>query len=596
MKAAMKNYTDGHSNLTNMVSNNTLKYALDSTRKASQFSEENSKVEDWIFQNPSLTEMNNVETSLFCENGKKLPDWFVLAYRAHRIPHEVADIVTQRYFISPPQVEDKPSASVYLLVEPIVRIIYTMLWKNSHTKICEQKARGNCDNYVPEPTLSQSCELEDPGTATEMYDSDVVVEEDDEESYDDEAQENLLKEDENDDKCRDLEVVGENIEVNNEVVAEVGAKIRQLRKESLKWYLRKGSRMWIKKVSQLSYEKTNALPSLSEVESMSISEKRKVFFSILKGNNLQSSILDLPGDLELILGFMIFWYQESTSSLIDIHVLSVLVCVFMFYIIDGKVGRIRTRKAFEDEEKWKAQFSIIKGDALYCHPGATVEDTLAQVSQEECFLAGHKLFKFHHMDQNVNDKYYNKKTVHAFSEYQACIYFVQLFNTLLGSPFPLLSIEHLWGGTFCYNIFYDLKKRSNPLMRVSEMLGKGSCLEKLFVMLFKQLSEILYFKKYLGTIDILEKKKISVDEKKLPDGKVSVLTNTTTDNIKKKKKRRGGRKTNKKDRKDSEKGEVSQEEEKELETCPHDKTEEEDEEVNLLDNRFARLLLNTQTS
>ncbi|XP_063874153.1 protein asteroid-like isoform X2 [Scylla paramamosain] len=612
MRASMRNYTDTDSNLINIVSENILKYALDSTGKPHHFSVENFEEKDCIFQNPSLSEMNDVGTSLFCKNGKTLPNWFVLAYRAHRIPHEVADIVTQEYFISPPQVEEKSFASAYLLVEPIVRTVYTMLWKSSQTSNWDQN-HSSCDNaalnnYVQESSMSQSCGLEDPWAASKNYDSDVVVEEDSEESlYDEDEERNeenqlLNKEEINEaitnreemqEKYRNSLIISENVRVINEVVddCDLQVKSHKARKECLKWYLRKGSRMWIKKISLLSYENAKTLPSLNEVELLSVSEKRKVFYSILK-SNLQSSSLDLPDDLQLIFGFIIFWYEESMSSLIDIHVLSVLVCMFMFYIIDGKVGRIRTRKAFEDEEKWKAQFAILKDDASYCCPGDNVEDTLAQVSQEECLLAGHRLFKFHHMDQKINDKYYNKKTVHAFSEYQACIYFVQLLNTLLGSPFPLLSVEYLWGGTFCYNVFYDLKKRKCPLNRVSEILGKGSCLEKLFLIFFRQLSEILNFKKYLGII-CLESMKIC--EKEKPVESITVLVNNVTENIpKKKKKRRGGRRSNKKTTcsdkgKDSEKKEVSQEEEELL--CLPDGTEEREEEVDLLDNFFAGLML-----
>ncbi|XP_045111011.1 protein asteroid-like isoform X2 [Portunus trituberculatus] len=606
MRATMKNYIDTDSNLINLVSENTLNHALDNTGKPYDFSIENFEIKHCIFQNPSLSAMNNVTTSLFCKNGKKLPSWFVLAYRAHRIPHEIADIVTQEYFISPPQVEEKSFDSAYLFIEPIVKAVYTMLWKSSQTSNWDQN-HSSCNSVaLNESSMSQSCGLEDAWTASKNYDSDdVVVEEDSEESLYDkdegsneesqllnkkEINEIVVNNEEMQEKCNNSEMIGENVRVINEVVDDCALEVKndKPKKGCLKWYLRKGSRMWIKRISQLSYENAKALPSLNEVELLSVFEKRKVFYSILK-SNLQSSSLELPDDLELIFGFIIFWYEESMSSLIDIHVLSVLVCVFMFYIIDNKVGRKRTRKSFEDKEKWEAQFAILKDDASYCQPGDNIKDTLAQVSEEECLLAGYRLFKFHHMDQKINDKYYNKKTVHAFSEYQACIYFVQLLNTLLGSPFPLLSIEYLWGGTFCYNVFYDLKKRKCPLNRVSELFGKGSCLEKLFLIFFRQLNKILNFKKYLGIIDL---ESVKAFEKEKPDRSIAVLVNNNTENIQKKKKKR--RKSNKKSACndkgiESEKKEVTQKEEELL--YPLAGPEEREEEVDLLDNRFASLIL-----
>lgn len=632
MRAAMKNYTDGGSNIINLVSENSLKHASDSLRRANCFGT-GAQGEDHIFNNPNMTEMTKVETSLFCKNGTELPHWFVSAYRAHRIPHEVADVVTQSYFISPPQVEEKPSPSCYLLVEPIVRTVYTMLWQSSQERygVCDSVglSEGNVGAGESQQFFPQSGSFPESWNANEAYDSDVIVEEDSEESEVDETEDGnnknvgLLEEEDVEitkdtetkvgklsnsdeeidrpviesketggDNSNESEALCENVEESDE---ELEGGTDPAMTGCLKWYLRKGSRMWIKKVPHLSEREAKALPSLVEVESMSLLEKRTVFYSVLSASS-QSTSLDLPADLELILDFIIFWYQRSSSSLIDTHAFSALVCVFMYYIIDGKVGRVRTRKAFEDEEKWKAQFSALQSDAAYCRPGDSLRDTLAQVSVEECLLAAHRLFKFHHMDQKVTDKYYSRKTVHAFSEYQACIYFVQLLNTLLGSPFPLLSIEHLWGGTFCYNIFFDLKKRPKPLVRVSELLGKGSCLEKLFYMLFARLGEILNFKKYRGIVHLVEKTEMPETED-LPEKSDKVTMHKTVEDIPKKtkKKKKHRRKANKKDlpsekeRRNPDEGENNQEEEDESNMSG---AEQKDKEVDLLDNRFAGLLVN----
>lgn len=659
MRTAMKNYTDGYSNLINLISENSLTHVSDSLKQANCSCTESSQGEDHIVKTHNLTEMTKVETSLFCKNGTKLPHWFVSAYRANKIPHEVADIVTQRYFISPPQVEEKPSPSCYLLVEPIVRTIYTMLWQSSHRdykQLCQGICDSNSEGCESKQIFPQNQTLQETWLANEEYDSDVVVEEDSEECQDDEIEHgrsdcvDVLKAEGTEiplkgsetkvEKLHDSELLNDNVETIESLNLDITSKREKLSNEEicttdmknikteednsndsevllknvtaceevmetesdhlmkgcLKWYLRKGGRMWIKKVSHISDIEAKALPSLARVQSMSLFEKRRVFYSAIN-STLQPMSLDLPDDLELILDFIIFWYQRSSSSLLDIHVLSALVCVFMFYIIDGKVGRIRTKKFFEDKEKWKSQFSSLQSDSEYCRPGDGLKDTLAQVSNEECFLAAHKLFKFHHMDQKVSDKYYSRKTVHAFSEYQACIYFVQLLNTLLGSPFPLLSVEHLWGGTFCYNIFFDLKKRPKPLFRVSELLKKGSCLEKSFYILFAQLSEILNFRKYLGIVQLVEMK-IPHNEELIAENVKVTMSNTAEVNPKtRKKKRKRGKKSEKgftaeKERKDSEKRESNSEND-ESTVHPQNDNEEVEKEVDLMDNRFAELLLNT---
>nr|XP_053630794.1 protein asteroid-like isoform X1 [Cherax quadricarinatus] len=535
-----------------------------------------SQVEKCEPEDNTLIKNSEVETALSCKNGKKLPAWFTEAYRRHRIPHEVADILTHNYFISPPQVEENLLDCSYLVVEPIVRSVYFLLWKG----VTSQKHLINCHNEssfqdVEVGSHSESVENYNQYTSNVMYDSDVVVEEEEEysdvaynfEEIDSSTTVSEEMEEESWKLVRDSEVeeaeesseegMGRNDnwgldqavyekeylniekDINYELTEgeqkeaepseeglgkddnwgldkvvydkeylntkKVYNELTEREKKceligdaksqvySLQWYLRKNNSIWVKKLKFLANEKASDFPSLDEVASMSLADKKKVFYSVLDTKN-ELEKYDLPADLELIFAFIIYWFRNSKLPLRDCHALCVMLCIFMYYIIDGKIGRVRTWKGFEDVEKCKSKISSLQKDASYCSPDVGVRNLLANTSKEECLVAAFNLFNFHHQKQRCS-RDYCRKTVHAFSEYQACIYFLQLLNSLLCSPFPMLSVECLWGGTFCYNIFLYLKRKSNPIIQIAEMLGRKTCLEQLFLKLLRILADALSLKK-----------------------------------------------------------------------------------------------------
>ncbi|KAK3863246.1 hypothetical protein Pcinc_030960, partial [Petrolisthes cinctipes] len=117
---------------------------------------------------------------------------------------------------------------------------------------------------------------------------------------------------------------------------------------SLKWYIRRGYTLWADKVV-LTFDE--GLPSLNDVAKMSAGDKKSVFYHALQ-SRLDLLDLDLPSDLEIILECVVYWYRvgrkvKNGAAISYTHVLTVLVCVFMFYVIDGKVGRRRTSKDFK---------------------------------------------------------------------------------------------------------------------------------------------------------------------------------------------------------------------------------------------------------
>lgn len=508
-----------------------------------------------------------MQTALLLKTGNRPPNWFVEAYRTHRISHEVSDILTKGYFISPPQVEMKSQQSSYLVAEPIVRSVYTVLWKGLRWN--EQVLQ---DTYESEEDLSdfddciQFLDISQDGADDTLLDSDgegndvASVEEEEEEE---ESEINTEEKEENDmasdgEEKEESEMVNEEEEkeedenisedeqkeerrekiaeeeeeeeesnmgseevksfpIQQNITSAQGDEAGQNRgikrgnqnfqkrnrnkkkkkqsaqeqtyrppfRKHLRWFIRKYDRLWIKDLYFLDKQQANLLPSLDDVEKMSLHDKKIVFYRML---NLKASFqqLDLPDDLELILDFILYWFENSSTELADIHAISALVCVFQYYIIDGKNGRVRTKKKFAEAPAAQEKVSKMLKDSVYASRKATFSSLVYNMSHEECLVAGSNLFSYHHRKENFNVNDFNITTVHSFSEFQVCVYFLQLVNSLLCFPFPLLSIEFLWGGTFSYNIFHHIKKCGDPLLWVRKSLGMGTCLERLFVKLYDE--------------------------------------------------------------------------------------------------------------
>ncbi|XP_076028590.1 single-strand DNA endonuclease protein asteroid [Oratosquilla oratoria] len=267
-------------------------------------------------------------------------------------------------------------------------------------------------------------------------------------------------------------------------------KNKKQSKKSLKWFIRQYHSL---RYAPIKGRNSETFPSLETIGTLSDHDRKQVFYQILDLSN-NNIVTDLPSDLQLIFDVICYWFKKTKMKLNELHILSTLMCFAMFYIIDHKLGRIRNKKAFDNIKAMKEKMVTLREDKDYTS-FASIKTLLERVCKEECMLASQNLFEFHHLNPKLSDKNYEKQIVHAFSEYQACIYFLMLTNGLLKLPYPTISVEYLWSGTFCYNIYSTLAQKKNPLSFVSFLLGKGSCIERIIVQLYQVLHDFLKFRK-----------------------------------------------------------------------------------------------------
>lgn len=506
MKTTVTDYTNAETNL--------LPFFVSKNAKESKTLDEDVEMNDKENLNEGSEEV--LQTSLVMECGKKLPPWFIKLYRDGKIPREIADILTKNYFVSPVQVEMRKKKSVYLTVERVVRAIYTMLWKSvikgteDTSSMVDSDEEENDDSqeeeFVEEETLDKFdfrkqsegkgdgedvTMGEDNGGENEgAEETNVEVNEgEDEEAAEDDDNEDEEEGDDDNDVGNDSqeEVSPSKDQADKESVPEVKEDLRPLN-----WYLRKHQSLWIKKLTLLKPEKADLLPDLEVISQMTLEQKKKVFYDVI-GFKHDFEENELPDDLELIINIIIYWYTNSRSKPEEFHVMAILSCIMQFYIIDGKIGVVRSKKAFDDLDRVRSKLGLMKKEPDYPNADSSIKDLVAAISDEECLSANYNLFMKHHFTGFKKGRKYNKYTVHAFSEFQTCIYFIQCLNCILDTPYPYLNVENLWSGTFCYNVYEAYKKERNAVRLASMMMGNGTALERLFLKLLGKLGNTLKF-------------------------------------------------------------------------------------------------------
>ena len=105
---------------------------------------------------------------------------------------------------------------------------------------------------------------------------------------------------------------------------------------------------------------------------------------------------------------------------------------------------------------------------------------VSSVSKAECLQASDRLSSYH-IHRSLDNSNYNREFVHAMSEFQAVVHYLNLLNGVMLAPFPPIYMERIWSGTFCYNANdVILSYGDRNLYLVALLLGPKTHLYKLF--------------------------------------------------------------------------------------------------------------------
>ena len=392
-----------------------------------------------------------LKSNLITKNEKPLPDWFILDYRLNRIVKDIADILTKSFFISPPQIEIRSYMSNYLVAERIVSAIHHLFLNlsSSNTKV----AKNN---------------IEESDTNNDTQDTSELSNKDD------------LKEQ----KCT---------KVFKKTYRKRGRKVKVLNDESektwkkhtLKWYLRKDANLCgieIEKFIDNDFD----LPDLANLKSLTGAERKDLFLDVV---SIDFRDHNMPIHLEYLAIITLYWFKNTKFSLNKYHLQTLVTCFLMFNVLDGK-QKYRNKSDFDKIDNIKKNLAT-QSDNSKVSSDSSIKELIENLSFNECLVASHELFKYHHFNDKFCKKNYSRDTVHKFGEFQACVYFANALNGILLSPYECISMDCIWSGTFSFNIFDYLEESRNPLGFLNKVFEKDSNLFNIFLKLHNKLANII---------------------------------------------------------------------------------------------------------
>ncbi|XP_065577098.1 protein asteroid homolog 1-like [Artemia franciscana] len=205
------------------------------------------------------------------------------------------------------------------------------------------------------------------------------------------------------------------------------------------------------------------IPNLEDIPLLPSGTKERFFNQVMKLNDFQSrTIKQFPKDIQMFIGSMIFWNNETNPSS---HQVDALI---MMLVVQRSVGKYGHR-----QNQASDSFSGIEGD-----PNNTIKNLWNRLDKSDCDLAikiledrgctqksiakpKYKVSRYDNAAKSSNACKYYKRTVHKYAEFQMILYFVTYMNRLLGCPYPETNSVLCFNGFFLHNLASYIFSNSN---------------------------------------------------------------------------------------------------------------------------------------
>ena len=199
---------------------------------------------------------------------------------------------------------------------------------------------------------------------------------------------------------------------------------------------RKNTELAFKKMTVSQSNFNVQLPLLSSLESMTQTDKRKLFFDIVLDQN-SGRLLEFNPKWQLVFASLVHWVRNSHCYLRSYHLDGLIVGLIHLTIVEPRVGKVRSLKRLDNIANTKA-----KDDPLM-----------------DYVKAARNTFKFQEVEARMisHDQGYDRDTVHVLAEFQATHYFATALSTVLGLDLPYISPSEFYCGTFIYNAVSQFK-------------------------------------------------------------------------------------------------------------------------------------------
>lgn len=192
--------------------------------------------------------------------------------------------------------------------------------------------------------------------------------------------------------------------------------------------------------------------SLTAMQSLSEPERRSLLIMFLGiEEDVYARLSEfIPTSLMLPFMVVIYWTKHAEPPVTEAQLSSLLVCILYRHILDT---------SGEHRKSLTARIGI---------------------NQAEASATEKKIRKF------TKSEYFSKNTLvfidvlSSCARFQSCLFYAGMLNELLASPLPAINAANLLNGSLNYNLYCELKRRSNPAASVENLLVHGSTVQVYF--------------------------------------------------------------------------------------------------------------------
>ncbi|XP_050421367.1 protein asteroid homolog 1-like [Adelges cooleyi] len=176
---------------------------------------------------------------------------------------------------------------------------------------------------------------------------------------------------------------------------------------------------------------------LSQLNKINLQQRKVIMFNLVDLKSLNG----IPKDWEVYILGLIYWAKYNSCKSNHLHAL--IVCAII----------LNTLRRCHDNSV-ELPFDVVNTEN-------TIVNYLLSLKGEECSRVKAKIAKYESCSK-LNDQDTYCKIMYPFSQFQGCIDFIMILNSILDFPFVQCRIENFFKGTLLYNLCKEMNKYDNP--------------------------------------------------------------------------------------------------------------------------------------
>lgn len=184
------------------------------------------------------------------------------------------------------------------------------------------------------------------------------------------------------------------------------------------------------------------------------------------------SLKEIPEAHQLYILAVIYWMKRSSSTS-SIFLQTVIIGLITISVVDKKCEKVhrdagKFLKNFDKHLK-ELKANENKDNEVDAFKDIALKSVIKNVTKQESLLTMENLISHFSISPKFQRKHadFRRNVVHTFAELQSVVFNLYSLNPFLNYPFDNIRIENYFNGLFLYNMYLNLKSRSNPLDYIS---------------------------------------------------------------------------------------------------------------------------------